>query len=160
MALSVDFAEDFYFLDALTPLTLRIAGQSDQAIPQAMNHAPNWKDPDNAGGQVLEGDRYWVWPIPSTPTQPPLGSILIDQWGEVWAILSIKRKPVPIGTWAAQTRNLSVVNGLNNVATVLEASYTKSAAGEALPVWNTVLTNVPARFQPLTQDAQILEDAE
>ena len=54
MGFQLDFSSDFYTLDNLVPLTLRIAGQADQAIPVAMDHPPHLKDPDQAGGQVLE----------------------------------------------------------------------------------------------------------
>jgi len=164
MGFQFDFSADFYTLDNLQPLTLRISGQSDQAIQVAQDHPPDWKDPDQAGGQVLEGDRYWVWPIVATPGvppgPPPLGSLLIDSNGANWTILSVTKKQYPQGVWTAHTRNLRIVYGLNNLASVLEASYAKSPGGEALATWTTVLTNIPARFQPVEQEAQILEDAE
>ena len=94
MSFQFDFSADFYTLDNLQPLTLRIAGKSDQAIQLAQDHPPDFKDPDTAGGQVLEGDRYWVWPIVATPAQPPLGSLLIDSDTNQWTILSLtKNKP-------------------------------------------------------------------
>jgi hypothetical protein len=159
MGFSFDFTADFFTLDNLQPLKLRITGQSDQTIPQALNEPASWKDPDKAGGNVLEGDQLWVWPLVFTPGQPPLGSVLIDQYGTAWTILSIVRKD-GINAWEARCRNLSIVYGLNNVAAVLEASYTKSPGGEALPTWTQVLSGIPARFQPVEQEAQILEDAE
>ena len=67
-----DHTADFYMLDNLEPITLRIAGQADQLIPYALSEPADWKDPDQAGGNVLEGDILWVWPIVATPTQPPL----------------------------------------------------------------------------------------
>jgi len=155
-----DFSADFLTLDDLEPLTLRIAGQADQAIPGAMDHPPDFKDPDTAGGQVLEGDRYWVWPIAATPAQPPLGSLLIDGDGASWTILSLTRKKTPQGVWTARTRNLAVAYGLDNLAAVWKAAYSKSPAGEALAAYVALLTDIPARFQPLDTTEQILEDAE
>ena len=144
MGFQFDFSADFLTLDNLEPLTLRIAGQADQPIPAAQDHPPDWKDADQAGGQVLEGDRYWVWPIVATLAMPPLGSLLIDGDGTKWTILSVTKKQYPQGVWTAHTRNLSVAYGLNNLASVLKASYTKSPGGEALPTWNTILTGIPA----------------
>ena len=158
--MNIDFSSDFYTLDDLQPLTLRVAGQADQAIPAAQDHPPDLKDPDQAGGQVLEGDRYWVWPIAATPTQPPLGSVLIDADGATWTILSTTKKKTPQGVWTAHTRNLAVASGLNNVAAVWKATYTKSAAGEAVATYAAILTGIPARFQPIDTTEQILEDAE
>ena len=155
-----DFSADFYTLDDLQPLTLRIAGQDDQAIPAAQDHPPDWKDPDQAAGQVLEGDRYWVWPIAATPGTPPLGSKLIESDNTTWTILSLTKKQYPQGVWTAHCRALAIACNLNNLATVLKAAYAKSPCGEALPAWSTVLENIPARFQPVEQEAHILEDAE
>src|SRR5208282_284600 len=39
-------------------------------------------------------------------------------------------------------------------------SYTKSPGGEALATWTQILGGIPARFQPVEQEARILEDAE
>jgi hypothetical protein len=157
--MNFDFTADFYTLDNLEPLTLRISGQADQLIPAALNEPAEWIEADKAGGNVLEGDRLWIWPIVATPARPPLGSLLADQYGTFWTILGVTRKDA-VNVWEAHARNLSVVYGLDNLASVLEASYTKSPGGEALPTWTQVLSGIPARFQPFTQDAQILEDAE
>jgi hypothetical protein len=108
---------------------------------------------------VLEGDQMWEWPIVSTPARPPLGAVLLDRSGTAWTILSVERVE-HVNTWACRTRNLSVVYGLDNLASVLRASYAKSPGGEALPTWMQILASIPARFQPMETEAQILEDAE
>ena len=91
MAFPFDFTADFFTLDNLQPLTLRAAGQPDQAIAKALNEPVEWSDPDKAAGQVVEADQLWVWPAAFTPARPPLGSLLIDQWGTAYTILSVKR---------------------------------------------------------------------
>lgn len=154
-----DFTADFYTLDNLQPLTLRISGRADQTIAKALNEPAGWKDPDLSGGNVLEGDQMWIWPIVVTPARPPLGSRLIDLWGTPWTILAVTRKD-GVNVWEARCRNLSVVYGLDNLAAVFKASYAKSPGGEALPAWTQILGGIPARFQPIDQTAQILEDAE
>jgi hypothetical protein len=161
--MNFDFTADFFTLDNLQPLTLRIAGQSDVVIPQAIDEPVEWKDPDKAGGNVLEGDTLWIWPslaTPGVPLGPPLGSLLIDTDGTAWTILAVTQKKAPLNVWEVRCRNLSVVYGLNNVAAVLQASYTKSPGGEALPTWSQIFSGIPARFQPVEQVARILEDAE
>ena len=55
---------------------------------------------------------------------------------------------------------MAIVNRLDNTAAVLRATYAKSPGGEALPTWTQVLGGIAARFQPVEQTAQILEDAE
>ncbi|MEI8374811.1 MAG: hypothetical protein WCJ35_18460 [Planctomycetota bacterium] len=155
-----DFTPDFYMMDNLTSLTLRVPGQADVAIPKAINSTVDWSEADQADGNVLAGDRTWTWPIVSTPTKPALGAILIDVEGASWTILSVTKEPV-VNTWVVRCRNLAIVYSLYNLATVLKATYTKSAAsGEAIATWTTYLTGVRARFQPTGQDTQILADAE
>ena len=160
MAFTFDFTTDFYTLDNLEPLTLRIAGRADRAIPGAQAHPLDLKDPDNAAGNVLEGDRYWVWPIVATPAQPPRGAVLIDGDGAHWTILGTTKKKTPQGVWAAHTRNLAIAHALDNVAAVWKATYAKSPAGEAVATYTAILTGIPARFQPIDTTEQILEDAE
>lgn len=152
-------ADDFFILDNLEPITLRIAGQADIVIPKAVNEPADWKEADIAGGNVLEGDQLWVWPTSSTPTRPPLGAKLIDSDGTAWTILDVTKKD-HVNTWEVHARNLAIAYNLNNFATVLKATYTKTPGGEARPTWSTLLTGIPARFQPVEQEAQILEDAE
>ena len=85
--------------------------------------------------------------------------MLIDSSGQSWTILSLTGVDVA-NTWEARCRNLSVAYALNNVAQVWKATYAKSPAGEALATYSLLLSGIPARFQPASQDAQILEDAE
>ena len=158
MAFTFDWTADFFTLDNLRPLVLRVAGQADRTISAAIDQPADWKDPERAGGNVLEGDQLWIWPMALTPARPPLGAVLIDADGTAWTILAIT-KTEHVNTYEAHCRNLSVAARLDNTATVLKASYMKSPGGEALPTWTQVLS-VPARFQPVDETAQILEDAE
>jgi hypothetical protein len=157
--MNFDFTADFFTLDNLQPLTLRIAGQPDQAIAKALCGPAEWSDLDKAGGQVLAGDQVWTWPVVLTPGKPPLGSTLVDQYGTNYVVLSVERVDI-MNLWEARGRNLSIAYGLDNVAAVLEASYAQSPGGEAIAAWNVVLEGIAARFQPIDQTAEILEDAE
>jgi hypothetical protein len=154
-----DQSADFLIPDGLQPLVLRISGQPDQAIPRAINEPVTWKEADSAGGQVVESGAVWAWPMAATPIRPPLGAVLIDNRGNAWTILAIEEID-HVAEWHATTRNLSIAYELNNMATVLQAEYVQSPGGEALPSWRTILTGIPARFQPVRQEARILEDAD
>ena len=149
-----DFTADFFTLDNLQPLTLRIAGQSDGDSP-GHRRAGRMERPGQGRRQSL-GRRSAcgsgrAWPRLECPG-PPLGSLLIDTDGTAWTILAVTQKKAPLNVWEARCRNLSVVYGLNNVAAVLKATYTKSPGGEALPTWTQILSGIPARFQPVEQD--------
>ena len=162
--MDLDFSSDFWTTDNLEPLTLRTSnrtpGAADQPIAVARGRKADDKDPDQAGGNVQEGDRVWRWPVSQTPIQPPLGSLLIDVNGAEWTIISIAQKPLPSNVDAAQTRNLSVFYRLDNLAQVWRATYVKSPCGEAVATYTAVLTGIPARFQPLDTTEQLLDDAE
>ncbi len=157
--MNIDLSPDFYLLDSLEPVTVRVAGQADVAVPFALGRPPKWEEADPSAGNVLRGDRIWAWPIAATPVPPPLGAAIVDGNDVSWTVLSQTEK-VHAGLWEFHSRNLAVVNNLDNLATVLQATYTKSPGGEAIATWTTQLTNVPARFQPFRQDAEILEDSE
>ena len=64
------------------------------------------------------------------------------------------------GVYTAQTRNLAVFYALYDLASVFKASYSKSPAGRVIPTYASILTGIPARFQPLDTTEQLLEDAE
>lgn len=157
--MQLDLTSDFDLLDNLEPVTLRVAGQADVAISAALGRPPKWEEADPSAGNVLRGDRIWVWPITATPAQPPSGAAVIDSDNVPWTILAVVEK-AHAGVWEVHSRDLAVANGLDNLATVLKASYAKSPGGEAVATWTTQLTDVPARFQPFRQDAEILEDAD
>ena len=156
--MNFDSTADFYLQDNLEPLTLQIAGSSDIAIPAAVSMPAEYAEQDSSGGNVLEGDKLFAWPQNASP-RPPLGSRIVDGNGAAWTILAVDAKG-DVKTWDCRTRALAIVNRLDNTAAVLRAAYTKSPGGEALPTWTQVLAGIAARFQPVEQTAQILEDAE
>ena len=157
--MNLDLTSDFYLLDDLEPVTLRVAGQADAVISAALGRPADWKESDPSAGNVLRGDRIWAWPIAITPSAPPLGAAIVDDDNVSWTILALVEKS-HAGIWEFHSRNLAVVNNLDNLATVLKATYAKSPGGEAIATWTTQVSNVSARFQPFRQDAEILEDAE
>jgi hypothetical protein len=90
--MNLDHTADFYFLDNLEPVTLRVAGQPDVIIPAALGRPTDWKEAHATTGNVLEGDRIWAWPHVATPVQPPLGSIILDSDMTQWTILTAVKK--------------------------------------------------------------------
>ncbi len=153
-----DRSGDFALLQGNASYTLRIAGQPDALLPAVLTEPIRYKEELPTGGMVQEGDLLAVWPIAAGP-QPPLGAKLVDAAGTTWTILTVLRKD-HVNTWECTARNLTVAYGLNNFATILKATYTKSPAGEAVAAWNPLGEAVAARFQPQSQDARIFEDAE
>jgi hypothetical protein len=154
----IDNTRDFCLLDNLAPLTLRVAGLPDVPIAAAVSMPAAYAELDPSGGNVLKGDRLFAWPQSASP-RPPLGSAVIDGNGDAWTVLAVEAKG-DLKTWDCHARNLAIVNRLDNTAAVWKAAYAQSPGGEALPTWTPVLSGIAARFQPVEQSAQILEDAE
>ena len=63
----LDSTADFYLLDNLEPLTLQVAGFADLQIPAAATMPAEYAEPDPAGGNVLEGDKFFAWPQNASP---------------------------------------------------------------------------------------------
>ena len=154
----IDNSADFCLLDNLGPLTLQVAGLPDVSIPAAVSMPAEYAELDPSGGNVLKGDQCFAWPQNASP-RPPLGSTILDAAGDAWTVLAVDAKG-DVKTWDCHARNLKIANRLDNTAAVWEASYAKSPGGEALPAWTQVLSGIAARFQPVEQSAQVLEDAE
>ena len=63
--MQIDSTADFYLLDNVKPITLRITGQADQIIPQSLNEPAEWLDPDAELTDLLE----LLKPYPSDQTE-------------------------------------------------------------------------------------------
>ncbi len=168
MTLTFDIADDLLLVDGLDTLTLKVTGQADVVLSECVVSEPiDVKETEPTGGQVIQTDTLFVWPV-ARCTQPPLGSVLVDEDGTYWTILAVRRKQ-HVDTWEARCRNLSIVTGDDNVATILKAGYGHGNAGEALAVWKgavsgaltpTSADQVSARFQPSKETARILFGSE
>ena len=92
--MNFDFTADFYTLDNLQPLTLRISGQSDQAIPQAIRPAGRMERPDQAGGKVWKAISILGLADRGHAGGPgaPAGLTLGRQRRHDWTILSVTQK--------------------------------------------------------------------
>lgn len=147
-------------IPGLGSVTLKVMGDADVLLDECVLSEPTtMRELDPSGGQIVRKATLFVWPVDQSD-QPPLGAQILDADGAYWTILQLERKQ-HVETWEATCVNLSVEAGLDNVATVLRAnSYTKNSAGEAVPTWTAIATGIPARWQPLQEEAQIFEDAD
>lgn len=156
----VDISQDLLLCDNLDSATLKVSGLADVALDDCIVSVPaTWRELDPSGGQIIRKGTLFVWPADRSD-MPPLGAQILDSNGDYWTILRLEYKQ-HVETLEATCVNLAVEAGLNNVATVLRANvYTKNSAGEAIPTWTEIATGIPARWQPLTEEAQIFEDAD
>ena len=161
----LDFSRDLETVcnDFLETCVLKITGQSDIYLHQAVLSEPReWKELDPSNAQVLRQGTEFIWSKYLSP-QPPIGSIIVDAQGTYWTVWKLVYKNI-VETWEARCLNLSIVTAAANQATVLKATYTHAAAGEAQATWFGLFSNVlngnamdviPARFQPDRETAQI-----
>lgn len=169
MVYAPNFSLDTEVIYGLDTMTLKVQGADDIALTDCVLDEPvDTAETEPTGGQVPQMDRLLIWPIYRSPTQPPLGSCMVDSEGTYWTILRIRRKSV-VETWEAYCRNLSVVAGTINQVTVLRATYRKGRANEAKPIWKGLFSGqrpptsedvIPGRFQPAMELAQIKYGAE
>lgn len=169
MAYQLDLSHDLEVMHGLDTFTLKVAGQADVALPSCVLTEPtDTHEMEPTAGQVPQMDQLIIWPIYRSPTQPPLGSCLVDADGIYWTILAIRRKQ-HVDTWEAHCRNLSIMAGTINQVTLLRAVYRKGRANEARPIWKGLFSGqhpptsedvIPGRFQPAMELAQIKYGAE
>jgi hypothetical protein len=158
--MKIDLSSDWQYVDFLEDATLKVAGFDDVPLSNCVLTEPQtWRELDPSYGQIVREGMLFVWPHDLTQ-KPPLGSVLVDAAGEYWTILRLLYKQ-HVETWEASCINLSIMANLDNFATILRAnSYTKNASGEAVPVWTAITSDIPARWQPLSEETTIHEDAD
>ena len=166
---SLTLGEDLLLMWGLDSGTLKIEGQADIALSGCILDEPtDTREMDASGGQVVQQDAIKIWPTSKSP-KPPLGSVIVDDKGVYWTILTVRYKN-QVNTWECNCRNLSINQGLVdgvaiNRATILKANvFRKGMANETIPVWRgyvsgqrppTVADQVACRFQPSSSDAII-----
>ena len=166
---SLDLSRDLEVCDGLDTFTLKVEGSTDVELTKCVITEPiDIAEMEPSDGQVVQMDQSIIWPVYRSPTRPPLGSVLVDADEVYWTILAIRHKQL-VETWEAHGRNLSIIPGTINTATVLKAHFDKGRANEAKPEWRGLVSGkhhptdadkVTARFQPSTEDAVLRFDAE
>ena len=99
-----------------------------------------------SNGYYFASDANWHIPRSSLSDPPSLGDLVIDSDGNKWTILEFK-EIVGRGQWRLTTRELAIANSLNDSITVLLATVTIDAQGNAAVAWSTLLTGIRARVQ-------------
>jgi hypothetical protein len=170
MAYSPDFTHDLELaVYGLESMTLKVEGQADIMLDNCVGDEPfQVQEMEPSDGQVPQIDNRFVWPVYHSPVQPPLGSVLVSADDTYYTILAIEHRHI-VDTWRAHCRNLSIIPGTINTATVLKAHFGKGRANEAKPEWRGLVSGkhhptnadeITARFQPSTEDAVLRFDAE
>jgi len=149
MSVTFDPSTDFETVgDGLEIVTLQVYGEDDQTIEHAHRNQVTMKEAAASNGLARQGDTIWQWPLAETPTRPPLGSVIVDGKGDRWTILGIDEQLLG-SKWSATCRNLAVEAQLDTLVTIQAASCSKDDAGEAIPSWGDLITDVRARVQPV-----------
>ena len=153
---SGDFAS---IVDGLEAVTLSVSGLADQSILNAHRNQVSTAEVEASNGQTKQGDTIWQWPLSETPTQPVLGSTIVDGDGDTWTILIVNEQ-VLASKWQATCRDLAVEANLNTLVTIQSATYAKGEHGDAVPTWADAYTSVRARVQEIDQTTEVEHDAD
>jgi len=146
-------ADDFRYLDGLHPATLKVIGDADTALQRVLDQPVTTKEMQASKGQVVQGDRWFLWSA-SESESPPLGSVLVNEDGTYWTVLAVEWTEL-VEVYKVQVRNLAIRPAVQNLATVLKADYVRAAGNDRRAVWHEELADIPARFQPSVEDAQL-----
>lgn len=98
-----------------------------------------------SGGQQLADNVVWHLPVAELPVAPQLGDVILDGDGRRWTILRIKCATLG-ARWRCETRDVAIVQGLDDTITVLKLVPTAGGYGE--PILQTWKTGIRARIQP------------
>jgi hypothetical protein len=156
---TADITDDLQFVDGLIGMTLRVLGSVDLSLLAVLDMPPTAREMEASGGQVVSTDRRFTWALKEAG-EPALGSFLIDDDGVMWKVYSTTLQK-QVGQVEALCRNIEIRDIPQNKATILKArKYRKGRAGEAVPKWDTIAVDVPARFQPAAQTGALLAGGE
>ena len=158
--MDVDLSSDFLSVYNLGSAVLKTVSGDDLELQNCVLKTPQtWKELDPSFGIVIRKGMLFAWPIGESE-QPRLRSGVVDEEDVLWTVVGVERRPF-VETYAVKCLSLSVEYGLDNYATVLRADeYTKNESGEAIPVWSVLASDIPARWQPIRETSEILEDAD
>jgi hypothetical protein len=146
-------------IDGSENVTLEVSGTANRVVLNAHRNQISTEEVEASNGLAKLGDTIWQWPTSETPTQPALGSVIVDGDGNNWTILSIDKR-VMNTVWSAICRNLAVEARLDTLVTIQTATYAKDADGVAVPTWSDAYTSVRAKVQPITQTPEVEHDAD
>ncbi len=136
-----DITNDFESVcnDFRKTATLRV-DTTDTALPSVLATPKTIKELEPSGAKVTRDGMQFTWARSYTPTQPPVGSIIIDANGTYWTIWKVTNRQ-RVETYAVFCLDLNIVTAASNYATVLRADYVKGTANEAKAVWRGLWSN-------------------
>jgi head-tail adaptor len=140
---SADFAS---VTDGLEAVTLNRRGSSsDVSVTKALRRPVGVREAARSDGRYTTDDVRWHLPQSEVATTPRLGDAIIDSTAARWTITEVAAATLN-ARWACTCKNLALVYGLDTVAIVEAATYTKDDSGAAIAAWTTYRV-IRAKFQ-------------
>ena len=147
--LSADFAD---VADAVEAVTLRARGSSPESpgtpIAHALRRAVTTREAAVSSGRYTASDVTWHLPVAEVPVAPRLGDVLCDAGGCAWTVLEVAQTTLA-SRWRVTSRSLAVIYALDDVISILQATFAKGDGGAAEPTWTPWMSDLRARIQPL-----------
>lgn len=170
MTAQFDPGDDFSnVIDGLQSVTLTRSGSStpvqiEDALRRAVTtaEAATVRSTFSASSSPSQG-KYTAsdvaWHLPAAALgEPPLpGDVIEDGDSRRWTVLAVVQATLD-SRWRCICRNLAIAAGLDQYVDIERATFVKSDGGAAEPTWNTWLTGLPARIQPIAAKVENLDD--
>jgi hypothetical protein len=153
MTLAFDPSDDMaQAADGLEAVTLRRRGSTPGSpgttIAHALRRNVSLREAAASAGHYTTSDVTWHLPVAELDEAPRLGDLICGGDGRHWTVLEVRS--TTLGTrWRCTARSLAVVYGLDDVITILKATYVMGDCGAAEATWLTWRTGVRARIQPV-----------
>jgi len=149
MAVDLNIGNDFStIIDTAEAVTLKRRGSADEvAVPKAWRYSSHAQQAEVGMTGVARTDVVWQFAWPDAVDPPQIGESIIDSAIECWTILSNAERGAKTRLRCV-TRNLRIVNQLDDRIEIQEAVWEDSGSGPEIVGWTTLRTAVPARIQP------------
>lgn len=153
MSVGFDPGTDFESIcDGLEAVTLNRRGSSsDVSVSAALRRNVSTTEITASNGRLMSGDTRWHLPAAEVATSPRMGDWIVDSSSNYWQILEVRQDTLS-NRWRCVTRNLRIAFGLEDTATIEQASYAKGTAGAQERTWTPWRTGVRCRIQQVAQD--------
>jgi hypothetical protein len=156
--LSFSATGDLSCCDGLEPVTVWPAsGSPPSAVDGALRRQSGVSEAEPSDGFYTAADVTWHLPAEQLASDPTVGGVVSDAAGVRYVVLSVERAALG-ACWRCRTRNLAIVNSLDSLVSLQQATWTKTTSGVQVPVWADVRSNLAARIQPQQTEIEIEYD--
>ncbi|MCE9546923.1 MAG: hypothetical protein K8T25_15720 [Planctomycetia bacterium] len=145
----LDLMGDFpHAIDGTEAVTLHRRGDGQTAtVAGALRRSVERHEAAPGEGSIVAADVRWHLPVVNLTDPPAIGDQLLDASGGVWTVLDVRAESCA-SRWVCRGRDLTITHGLTERVDIERATWTKDAAGAAVPHWHVWRAGLRVRLQP------------